>query len=125
MIKEFKEFISRGNVIDLAVGVLIGGAFNAIVTSLNDTLLSPLVGLFTGGLSLEKNLILTIGKTHLRFGAFLQSVITFLITAFVIFLIVKALNKLRKPKEAAPAGPTEADYLREIRDLLAEKEKQE
>ncbi|GEK05626.1 large conductance mechanosensitive channel protein MscL [Schleiferilactobacillus harbinensis] len=125
MIKEFKEFISQGNVIDLAVGVLIGGAFNAIVTSLNDTLLSPLVGLFTGGLSLEKNLILTIGKTHLRFGAFLQSVITFLITAFVIFLIVKALNKLRKPKEAAPAGPTEADYLREIRDLLAEKEKQE
>ncbi|HAY52626.1 large conductance mechanosensitive channel protein MscL [Schleiferilactobacillus harbinensis] len=125
MIKEFKEFISRGSVIDLAVGVLIGGAFNAIVTSLNDTLLSPLVGLFTGGLSLEKNLILTIGKTHLRFGAFLQSVITFLITAFVIFLIVKALNKLRKPKEAAPAGPTEADYLREIRDLLAEKEKQE
>ncbi|KRM28142.1 large conductance mechanosensitive channel protein MscL [Schleiferilactobacillus harbinensis] len=125
MIKEFKEFISRGSVIDLAVGVLIGGAFNAIVTSLNDTLLSPLVGLFTGGLSLEKNLILTIGKTHLRFGAFLQSVITFLITAFVIFLIVKALNKLRKPKKAAPAGPTEADYLREIRDLLAEKEKQE
>lgn len=121
MLKEFKTFITRGSVIDLAIGVLIGGAFNAIVAALNDTILSPLIGLFIGGINLQHSLILTVGKAQFRFGAFLQSVITFLITAFVIFLIVKAINKLRPPVESAPAAPSETDYLREIRDLLAEK----
>ncbi|KRL11652.1 large conductance mechanosensitive channel protein MscL [Schleiferilactobacillus perolens] len=122
MIKEFKEFISRGSVIDLAIGVLIGGAFNAVVAALNTTLLSPLIGLFLGGVNLQNSLIFKVGSAQFKVGAFLQSAITFLITAFVIFLIVKAMNKLRPPKEAAPVGPTETDYLKEIRDLLATKE---
>ncbi|ERL64443.1 large conductance mechanosensitive channel protein MscL [Schleiferilactobacillus shenzhenensis] len=122
MLKEFKTFITRGSVIDLAIGVLIGGAFNAIVAALNDTILSPLIGLFIGGINLQHSLILTVGKAQFRFGAFLQSIITFLITAFVIFLIVKAINKLRPAVESAPPAPSETDYLREIRDLLAKKE---
>lgn len=122
MLKEFKQFIARGNVIDLAVGVIIGAAFTAIVQSLVTNLINPLIGLFVGKIDLS-NLVLQVGDAKFKYGSFLNSVINFLIIAFVVFLIVKAVNKFTKKEEKeVPAAPTEADYLKEIRDLLKEKE---
>ncbi|KRM04667.1 large-conductance mechanosensitive channel protein MscL [Lactobacillus kitasatonis] len=122
MLKEFKQFIARGNVIDLAVGVIIGAAFTAIVRSLVTNLINPLIGLFVGKIDLS-NLVLQVGDAKFKYGSFLNSVINFLIIAFVVFLIVKAVNKFTKKEEKeASAAPTEADYLKEIRDLLKEKE---
>ena len=122
MLKEFKQFISRGNVIDLAVGVIIGSAFTAIVQSLVNNLINPLIGLFVGKIDLS-NLVLKVGDATFKYGSFINAVINFLIISFVIFLIVKAVNKFtKKEKEETPAPPTEADYLKEIRDLLKEKE---
>lgn len=122
MLKEFKQFISRGNVIDLAVGVIIGSAFTAIVQSLVNNLINPLIGLFVGKIDLS-NLVLKVGDATFKYGSFINAVINFLIISFVIFLIVKAVNKFTKKEEAeTPAPPTEADYLKEIRDLLKEKE---
>ena len=122
MLKEFKQFIARGNVIDLAVGVIIGAAFTAIVQSLVTNLINPLIGLFVGKIDLS-NLVLQVGDAKFKYGSFLNSVINFLIIAFVVFLIVKDVNKFTKKEEKeAPAAPTEADYLKEIRDLLKEKE---
>lgn len=124
MLKEFKKFIARGNVIDLAVGVIIGAAFTAIVQSLVTNLINPLIGLFVGRINLS-NLVLQVGDAKFKYGSFLNSVINFLIIAFVVFLIVKAVNKSTKKEEKeAPATPTEVDYLKEIRDLLKEKEAQ-
>ena len=116
--KEFKEFVMRGNVLDLAVGVIIGGAFGKIVTSLVNDLLMPVISLLTGGVSMS-GLFVTLGKTEvpfasieaakeagvatLNYGMFIQTVIDFLIVAFFIFLFVKAISKLQKKKEAAPA----------------------
>lgn len=120
MLKEFKEFISRGNVLDLAVGVIIGSAFTAIVTSLVENLINPLIGIFLGKIDLS-NLVFSIGEAHFKFGAFLNSVINFLIIAFVVFLIVKAVNKALPKKEEAPADPepsAEEKYLEEIVALL-------
>lgn len=120
MLKEFKEFISRGNVLDLAVGVIIGSAFTAIVTSLVENLINPLIGIFLGKIDLS-NLIFSIGEAHFKFGAFLNSIINFLIIAFVVFLIVKAVNKALPKKEEAPADPepsAEEKYLEEIVALL-------
>lgn len=120
MLKEFKEFISRGNVLDLAVGVIIGSAFTAIVTSLVENLINPLIGIFLGKIDLS-NLVFSIGDAHFKFGAFLNSIINFLIIAFVVFLIVKAVNKALPKKEEAPADPepsTEEKYLEEIVALL-------
>ena len=122
MLKEFKKFIARGNVIDLAVGVIIGAAFTAIVQSLVTNLINPLIGLFVGRIGLS-NLVLQVGDAKFKYGSFLNSVINFLIIAFVVFFIVKAVNKFTKKEEKeALATPTEADYLKEIRDLLKEKE---
>lgn len=122
MLKEFKQFISRGNVIDLAVGVIIGSAFTAIVQSLVNNLINPLIGLFVGKIDLS-NLVLKVGDATFKYGSFINAVINFLIISFVIFLIVKAVNKFtKKEEEETPAPPTEADYLKEIRDLLKEKE---
>ena len=122
MLKEFKQFIARGNVIDLAVGVIIGAAFTAIVQSLVKNLLNPLIGLFIGGIDLS-NLTLKVGEANFKYGSFLNSIINFLIISFIVFLIVKAVNKFtKKEEEEAPATPTEVDYLKEIRDLLKEKE---
>lgn len=124
MLKEFKKFIARGNVIDLAVGVIIGATFTAIVQSLVTNLINPLIGLFVGRIDLS-NLVLQVGDAKFKYGNFLNSVINFLIIAFVVFLIVKAVNKFTKKEEKeVPATPTEADYLKEIRDLLKEKEAQ-
>ncbi|QLL78668.1 large-conductance mechanosensitive channel protein MscL [Ligilactobacillus saerimneri] len=120
MLKEFKEFISRGNVLDLAVGVIIGSAFTAIVTSLVENLINPLIGIFLGKIDLS-NLVFSIGEAHFKFGAFLNSIINFLIIAFVVFLIVKAVNKALPKKEEAPADPepsAEEKYLEEIVALL-------
>lgn len=121
MLKEFKQFIARGNVIDLAVGVIIGAAFTAIVQSLVKNLINPLIGLFIGRIDLS-NLTLKVGEANFRYGSFLNSIINFLIISFIVFLIVKAVNKFTKKEEETPAAPTETDYLKEIRDLLKEKE---
>ncbi|MBR5698675.1 MAG: large-conductance mechanosensitive channel protein MscL [Prevotella sp.] len=135
-IKEFKEFAMKGNVMDMAVGVIIGGAFGKIVTSLVDDVLMPLVGMLTGGIDvsgLAYKVMLPnpveggepLAGATLKYGAFIQNVIDFLIIAFCIFLMMKAINKLMAKKEEpapeAPAGPTQEELLSEIRDLLKEK----
>lgn len=122
MLKEFKQFIQRGNVIDLAVGVIIGGAFTNIVNSLVTNLINPLIGLFVGRIDLS-NLVVKAGSATFRYGAFINTVINFLIIAFIVFLLVKAVNKVTNPLkgEQKPAAPSAEDYLKEIRDLLKEK----
>jgi len=124
---EFKEFISRGNVMDMAVGIIIGGAFTAIVTALVDSVLMPVIGALTGGHSVEQ-MSWKIGDASIGYGAFIQAVINFLLVAWVLFLIIKALNKakaaLTKPAEEAAeeeAVPEDIALLTEIRDLLKEK----
>jgi large conductance mechanosensitive channel len=130
MMQEFKAFAVKGNVIDLAVGVIIGGAFGKIVSSLVDDVIMPPIGLLLGGMNF-KELSLTLkpasadGKTAavlLKYGNFLQTVIDFAILAFVIFLMVKAINSLKRKEEAAPAPPpepsTQEKLLMEIRDAL-------
>ena len=120
MLKEFKKFIDRGNVLDLAVGVIVGGAFSSIVTSLVNNIFTPIIGLVIGGVDFS-NLSITFKDTKIMYGAFFQSVIDFLIVAFCLFLIVKALNKItKKPEEKpkAPAKSAELKTLEEIRDLL-------
>ena len=132
-IKEFKEFAMKGNVMDMAVGVIIGGAFGKIVSSLVDDVLMPLIGMLTGGIDLSglsyKVMLPAvdggepIAGATLKYGAFIQNIIDFLIIAFCIFLMIKAMNKLMPKKEepAAPAGPTQEELLAEIRDLLKNK----
>lgn len=122
---EFKEFINRGNVMDMAVGVVIGGAFTAIVSSLVDNIIMPVVGMIIGGIKID-DLILTVGTAELKYGLFLQNVLDFIIVAFVIFCVIKAMNKmtekLHPKKEEAPAEPEpvpeDIQLLTEIRDLL-------
>lgn len=108
-IKEFKTFISRGNVLDMAVGVIVGGAFTAIVTSLVNDIIMPLVSILTGGFDFTA-LCITLGEGEgaatLKYGAFISAIINFLIVAFVIFSVIKAINKMRPKKEVAPAAPT-------------------
>ena len=131
MIKEFKTFISRGNVVDLAVGVIIGGAFGKIVTSLVDNIIMPLVGMIIGGIDFS-NLILKIGNAKVEYGLFIQNVVDFLIVAFCIFMFVKAINKLAEKtkkkeeenkKEEEPKKSDEVLLLEEIRDLLKKENK--
>jgi large conductance mechanosensitive channel len=120
MLKEFKAFISRGNVIDLAVGVIIGGAFGKIVSSLVGDVIMPAIGILSGGVKFTE-LAFTIGDESIKYGQFIQSVVDFLIIALTIFLFVKLINKLRKPKAEAPKmPPREEQLLEEIRDLLKE-----
>ena len=122
MIKEFKAFVSRGNVIDLAVGIIIGAAFGAIVSSLVNDVIMPVVGIIIGGIDF-KSLSLAIGTATLNYGNFIQSVVNFFIIALVVFLLIKAINRFRKPKkeESAPVMPREEVLLTEIRDLLKER----
>jgi large conductance mechanosensitive channel len=138
MLKEFRDFIARGNVMDLAVGIIIGAAFTAIVNSLVTDLINPIIGFVTGGLDFT-NLFVNLGDGEyvslaaareagapvFAYGAFLTAVINFLIIAFVVFMLVKAVNRIReaakgKEEEAPPppAGPTPEQLLGEIRDLL-------
>ena len=124
-IEEFKKFIARGNVIDLAVGVIIGGAFSSIVTSLVNNILTPILGLVLGGVDFS-SLSLTFRDTKIEYGAFIQSIIDFLIIAICIFTIVKIINKImhikkKEEEKAAPKKSNEVLLLEEIRNLLKEK----
>ncbi len=103
--QEFKEFAIKGNAMQLAVGVIIGGAFTAIVNALVENVLTPILGLFTGGWDFN-TLSFGIGNAQITYGAFISAVINFILTAFVLFLLVKAINKLNRKKEEAPAVPT-------------------
>ncbi len=141
MLKEFKDFISKGNVMDMAVGIIVGAAFTAIVKSMVDDLINPIIGLFMGGIDLTNNFIVIggdgtkypsleaareAGAAAFAYGAFAMAVINFLIIAFVVFMLVRYVNKVKDAAmkkeevvaEAAPAGPTEVDLLVEIRDAL-------
>lgn len=140
MFREFREFIARGNVMDLAVGIIIGAAFTAIVNSLVADLVNPLIGIFTGGVDFS-NLYVALssesfaslaaaeeaGVAVFKYGSFITSVINFLIIAWVVFLLVKFVNRLRartavdeKPSEA-PRGATQEEVLIQIRDLLRDR----
>lgn len=125
-VSEFKKFISRGNVLDMAVGVVIGGAFTAIVTALVDNIITPLIGVLVGGLDFT-GLSVKVGEATIGYGAFIQAVINFLLISFVIFCVIRSFNKLAKKKEEEPAAPPapaeDVVLLREIRDLLANQEK--
>lgn len=143
MINEFKAFIAKGNVVDLAVGIIIGAAFMAIVNSLVSDLINPIIGLITGGVDFS-NLYIDLSGTNpaslaaakeagvpvFAYGAFITAIINFMIIAWVVFLLVKAVNRLKaqvvrreKAEEAAavPPGPTELDVLKEIRDTLQQR----
>ncbi|WP_434309978.1 large conductance mechanosensitive channel protein MscL [Hominifimenecus sp. rT4P-3] len=129
--KEFKEFIAKGNVMSMAVGIIIGSAFTAIVTSLNQDIITPLLGLILGQVDFT-SLSITVGEASVLYGNFIQALITFLITAFTLFLILKAFNRFAEKKEAAekqqPAEPApvpeDIQLLTEIRDLLKKGEKE-
>ncbi|MDO8281395.1 MAG: large-conductance mechanosensitive channel protein MscL [Thermodesulfovibrionia bacterium] len=142
MIKEFKEFAMRGNVVDMAVGIIIGGAFGTIVKSLVSDVIMPPIGLLLGGVDFS-NLFLVLkpgtmpgpfasitdaqaaGAVTLNYGVFINSIISFLIVAFAVFLLIKSLNNLKKEEAAAPASPpppsNEEILLSEIRDILKQK----
>ncbi len=140
MLSEFREFIAKGNVMDMAVGIIIGAAFTAIVSSLVADLINPLIGLFTGGLDFTNNYVVLAGEVPVgasleaareagasvfAWGAFVMAIINFLIIAFVVFMLVRYVNKVKAaaetPEEEAPVedpGPSELDILMEIRDAL-------
>jgi len=123
MLKEFKAFISKGNVLDLAVGVIVGGAFGKIVSSLVNDIIMPAIGIISGGINFE-NLKITVGDAAINYGMFIQTVVDFLIISLAIFLFIKLLSKLRreKPKAEAPkTPPREEQLLEEIRDILKER----
>lgn len=133
MIKEFKNFISRGNVVDLAVGVIVGGAFSKIVSSLVEDILMPVIGMILGGIDFT-SLSITIGNAKIMYGCFLQNVIDFLIVAFCIFLLVKFINKISElghkkeenqaeKEETEEVEETELMILKEIRDSLKTSQK--
>lgn len=136
ILKEFKEFAMKGNVVDLAVGVIIGSAFWKIVSSLVEDVIMPIIGKLTGGLDFS-NMYYNFGNpvvvgaladakklgAVVAWGNFLTIILNFVIVAFCIFMVVKAMNKIKKPqkKEVVPAGPTDIELLTEIRDLLKNK----
>ncbi len=141
MLQEFKDFIAKGNVMDMAVGIIIGAAFTAIVKSMVDDLLNPIIGAIFGGADFTNYFVILgegqfdsleaareAGAAAFAYGAFITAVINFLIIAFVIFMLVRYVNKVKEaaerkeeeaPAEEAPAGPTEIELLTEIRDSLA------
>ncbi len=139
MLTEFREFIARGNAMDLAVGIIIGAAFTAIVNSLVADLVNPLIGLFTGGIDFS-NMFVALstddfpsvaaaeqaGVAVFKYGSFITAIINFLIIAFVVFLLVKGVNRIKdssvrkgEPVPSAPKGPTQEELLAQIRDLLS------
>ena len=123
-LREFKEFAMRGNVMDLAVGVIVGGAFSSITTSLINDILMPIIGIFVSEASFA-DLTVTVGSAVVAYGNFIQAVINFLIMAFVVFCMVKGINRLSRKKEEVPPPPpqpsNEEKLLTEIRDLIKEK----
>ena len=131
MLKEFREFAMRGNVMDMAIGIIIGGAFGKIISSLVNDVLMPPIGMLVGGMDFSK-LGITLRAAEgdaaavmLKYGMFIQQVVDFIIIALVIFMMVKAMNSMRKKEEAAPAAPAppprQEVLLEEIRDLLKKK----
>ena len=141
MLKEFKDFAMRGNVVDMAVGIIIGAAFTAIVSSLVADLINPIIGLFTGGLDFTNNYAVLggdvpagasleaareAGASVFAYGAFIMAIINFLIIAFVVFMLVRYVNKVKaaaeqpaeEPAPEEPKGPTQEELLMEIRDAL-------
>ena len=134
MIKDFKEFIARGSVVDLAVAVIIGAAFGQIVTSLVNNILMPIIGAVFGGVNFS-GFSLRVGDANIMYGNFIQSVVNFLIIAFCIFLLIKVINKIAIKKQAKPAPQTvvdeelekikaaEVELLKEIRDLMKRERK--
>lgn len=120
-IQEFRDFVNRGSVVDLAVGIVIGAAFTAIVNSLVNDMIMPMIGILTGGVDFS-GLSITVGDAAVNYGNFIQAIINFLIIAFAVFWLVKAVNRLyhkKKEEPAEPAAPTtEEKLLTEIRDLL-------
>lgn len=140
MLKEFKEFALRGNVVDMAVGIIIGAAFSTIVRSLVDDIVMPPMGVLTGGVDFSNMFITLDGRSYaslaqarqagapvIAFGVFINNVISFLIVAFVLFLVIKAMNRLRRMQEEQPAKEPppsrEVELLQEIRDALVKGEK--
>ncbi|MBK8947007.1 MAG: large-conductance mechanosensitive channel protein MscL [Ignavibacteriae bacterium] len=131
MMKEFKEFAMKGNVIDMAVGIVIGGAFGKIINSLVQDVIMPPIGVLLGGVDFSKMGIVVKAATEtteaviLKYGSFINTIVEFLIIAFAIFMVVKAMNSLKKKEEAVPAAPPaptkEETLLTEIRDLLKNK----
>jgi large conductance mechanosensitive channel len=119
MLKEFKDFAMKGNIVDLAVAVIIGGAFGKIVTALTSSIIMPIISLLLGKVAIS-DLSFAIGKTIFPIGIFLQAVIDFILIALVLFLIVKAMNSLKRKEAAAPPPPTAEEILllREIRDAV-------
>lgn len=124
LLKEFKDFAMKGTVLDLAVAVVIGGAFGKIVASLVDDIIMPLVGIIIGGVDFT-SLSVQVGEATVTYGNFIQQVVNFLIIAFSIFMVIKSMNGFKKKEEAAPAAPSgpsnEEVLLTEIRDLLKNK----
>ena len=120
MLAEFRKFVMKGNVIDLAVAVILGAAFTAIVTSLTQDIIMPLIGLIFGGINFS-TMAVQVGEAVIAYGKFIQAIINFLLVAFVLFLIIRSINRSKKSEEAAPPpGPSdEVLLLREIRDLLS------
>ncbi len=140
MLKEFKEFIAKGNVMDMAVGIIIGAAFTAIVTSLVGDMIMPIVGVATSGVDFGDLYLALNGESYaslaaaeeagaplIKYGAFINALINFLIVAFVVFMLVKGVNKLKRQEEEAPAKPATPPrsevLLEEIRDALADQKK--
>ncbi len=128
MLKEFRDFINRGNVIDLAVAVVIGAAFTAIVNSLVKDIVTPILGILLGGIDFS-GLLITVGQAVITYGNFIQAIINFLLVAWVVFLVVRSINQLQRRFERAqeetppppPEPPAEVKLLTEIRDLLKER----
>ncbi|GAA4077364.1 large conductance mechanosensitive channel protein MscL [Amphibacillus indicireducens] len=125
MLKDFKEFIARGNVLDLAVGIIIGAAFSSIVSALVDNVIMPLIGLFMGGIDFS-SLAITVDDAVIEYGLFIQSIVDFLIIAFSIFIFIRLINSVKRKKEAVEEEAVEeideqTVLLTEIRDLLKEK----
>lgn len=125
ILKEFKEFAMRGNVMDMAVGVIIGGAFGKIVSSLVDDVIMPVIGVLTGGVDFSK-LSLMVGDAEVKYGMFIQNIIDFLIIAICIFSMIKVMNSISAKKKEEPAAPAEPSneekLLSEIRNLLKNKQ---
>lgn len=126
-LNEFKEFIARGDVMSMAIGIIIGGAFTAIVNSLVNDVITPFLGIILGGMDFT-SIAITVGSANIMVGNFIQAIITFLLTAFVIFCIMKLFNQFQKKKEeevaetpVEPEIPADIQLLTEIRDMLKEK----
>lgn len=129
IVNEFREFISRGNVVDMAVGIIMGTAFTAIVNSLVNDVIMPVVGMLCAGVNISE-LAVTVGSATVKYGAFLQAVLNFLIIAFVIFSMVKCINKMRaavkkneEKQEEEPKPDPQIELLTQIRDLLEKQDK--